>query len=123
MPTETTKYVLKDLGPQVPLIDPKTGDVMIVIDGNPIDIPSKLFHAIFKEYKEEEINESDTKDLNVFFDAKTQFEFLTRQVKDMKRVGFSEENLKSLILESLPKDPGIQEFARKLIEEAYKNAK
>lgn len=123
MPTETTKYVLKDLGPQVPLIDPRTGDVMIVIDGNPIDIPSKLFHAIFKEYKEDEIHESDAKDLNVFFDTKTQFEFLTRQVNDMKRVGFSEENLKNLILESLPKDPGIQEFARKLIEEAYKNAK
>lgn len=123
MSAKVVKYVLKDIGPQVPLVDPNTGNVMIIIDGNPIDIPSQLFHAIFREYDENEISNTDTKDLNIFFDAKAEYDILTNQIKEMKKAGISEENLKDIILKYLPNDVKIQDFAKKLIEEAFKSFK
>lgn len=122
MPTSAVKYVLKDMGPQVPLIDQVTGNVMIVVDGSPVDIPKDLFSVLFKEYKEEEIL-SNPEGLDVFFDANKQFGMLTDQVRSMKSVGMTEDILKKIVLESLPKDPGIQEFASQLIEKAYKESK
>jgi len=108
----TIKYVLKNIGPQIPLIDSTTGNVMIIVDGNPIDIPKNIFEVLFEEYIEH-----SNENLNVFLEANKQYDSLAEQVKIMKSMGITQETLKLALFEQLP--PEVHDLAKSLIEKIY----
>jgi hypothetical protein len=113
---ESTKYVLKNIGIQVPLIDPKTKNYMIIVDNEPLDIPEKLFKTLFIESNEKP--KETVKELKLELDpiaqmkeAKAAYGSLEDQIKGLMRLGMSKDAIKETIVETMKKIPELRDMA------------
>jgi len=121
MEREVVRYVVKNLGPQVPLFDKSTKSYMIIVEGEPLDIPETLFKTLFKEYEEPIKEDNIVKNL---FDSIGAYDVLKKQMEFFKATGISKESLTEMVLKTLPQNDETQlMYARQIIDSLYEESK
>ena len=110
-----TRYVLKNLGPQSSVYNPATKEYMIIVDGEPLDIPEKLFKTLFVEEPEEKPTEAQI-NVGLFSTANDAYEVLKKQVDILKNQGVDKETLERITLDAFSSDPMMQKFAKEILD-------
>lgn len=107
---ESTKYILKDLGEQVPLFNPSTKSYMIVVDNEPLDIPEKLFKTLFVEAIPSKPKPIEIPQTGSFEMAKDMRATLRSQIGDLMKTGMPKDSIKALIVGTIRNIPELRDM-------------